>query len=80
MLVVAGPRIDLGSLGDVPAGVTAPHLQLSVQYLRAALPGHEIVCRGRCLTKGRRVFAAEGEAWQGERLVARAATTHLVSD
>ena len=64
---------------NIDVGVTAPHLQLNVQYLRAAVPGDEIECRARCVTTGRRVFAAEAHATQAGRLVAQATTTHLVN-
>lgn len=63
---------------NLDPGVAAPHLQLSVQYLRAALPGVAVECRARCITNGRRVVAAEAEATQSGRLVAKASSTHLV--
>ena len=62
----------------VPAGVPAPHVQLSVQYVRAALPGSTLVCRGRCITAGRRIASAEAEITQGDRVIARAVTSHAV--
>lgn len=64
---------------NVDPGVVVPHLQLNVQYLRAVLPGEQVVCRARCVTTGRRVFTAEAEVTQAGRLVARATTTNLVS-
>ncbi len=62
----------------VAAGVAAPHVQISVQFVRAALGGETLVCRGRCLTSGRRVASAEAEITQGDRLIARAVTSHAV--
>jgi acyl-CoA thioesterase len=62
----------------VPPGVAAPHIQLTVQYVRAAVAGTTLVCRGRCVTAGRRVAAAEAEITQGDRLIARAVTSHAV--
>lgn len=62
----------------VPAGVAAPHVQISVQYVRAALAGTTLVCRGRCISVGRRVCSAEAEVTQGDRLVARVVTSHAV--
>lgn len=64
---------------NVEGGVVVPHLNLTVQYLRAALPGQELECRAHCVTTGRRVFAAAGEIFQSGRLIAKATTTHLVS-
>jgi uncharacterized protein (TIGR00369 family) len=62
----------------VPAGVAAPHVQISVQFVRAALPGATLVCRGRCVSAGRRIASAEAEIVQGERVIARAVTSHAV--
>lgn len=62
----------------VPTGATAPHVQLSVQYLRAAVPGSPLVCRARCLTVGQRIGSTEAEITQDGRLVARGAGTHAV--
>lgn len=63
----------------LPPGTAAPHLHLSVQYLRPAFAGQPLRCRGRCVKTGRRVFAAEAEITQGDRVVATATTTHLVA-
>ena len=63
---------------QVPAGVAAPHVQISVQFVRAALIGTTLVCRGRCVSAGRRIASAEAEIVQGERLIARAVTSHAV--
>lgn len=50
----------------------------SVQFVRAALPGTTLVCRGRCVTAGRRIASAEAEITQGDRIIARAVTSHAV--
>ena len=62
----------------LPAGSAAPHVQLSVQYVRAALPGSTLVCRGRVVAAGRRISSAEAEITQGGRVIARAITSHAV--
>ena len=63
---------------QVEPGVAAPHVQLSVQYVRAALPGRVLVCRGTALAVGRRVASAEAEITQDGRVVARAVASHAV--
>ena len=63
---------------QLPAGVAAPHVQISVQFVRAALPGATLVCRGRCVSAGRRIASAEAEITQGDRTIARAVTSHAV--
>jgi acyl-CoA thioesterase len=62
----------------LPAGVAAPHVQLSVQYVRAALPGIPLVCRGRVVQAGRRISSAEAEITQDGKVIARAITSHAV--
>jgi len=62
----------------IPPGVPAPHVQLTVQYVRAAVAGTTLVCRGRCVNAGRRIASAEAEITQGGKVVARAVTTHAV--
>src|SRR6201995_1735043 len=62
----------------VPAGTAAPHVQLSVQYLRAAVPGSVLVCRGRVLGVGRRIGSTEAEITQNGAVVARALGSHAV--
>lgn len=62
----------------LPVGVAAPHVQLSVQYVRAAVPGVTLVCRGTCATAGRRICSAEAEITQDGRVIARAITSHAV--
>jgi acyl-coenzyme A thioesterase PaaI-like protein len=53
-------------------------VQLSVQFVRAAVLGTTLVCRGRCLTAGRRIASAEAEITQGDRVIARAVTSHAI--
>ncbi|HEX4189417.1 MAG TPA: PaaI family thioesterase [Marmoricola sp.] len=59
-------------------GTAAPHVQLSVQYVRAALPGAVLVCRGRVVGGGRRIASAEAEITQGGKVIARAITSHAL--
>jgi uncharacterized protein (TIGR00369 family) len=61
-----------------PADAAAPHVHLSVQYVRAATPGTTLVCRGRCVAVGRRVGSTEAEITQDGIVVARAVGTHAV--
>ena len=65
-----------GALPDV----AAPHTTLSVQYIRAAVLGSDLVCRARCIRAGRRVAAAEAEITQDGQVVARAMTSHARLD
>lgn len=65
---------------NAEAGAAVPHLNLNVQYLRAALPGEVLESRGHCVTTGKRVFTATAEVFQSGRLIAKATTTHLVRD
>ncbi len=62
----------------LPADTAAPHVQISVQFVRAAVSGTTLVCRGRCISAGRRVASAEAEVTQGDRVIARAVTSHAV--
>ncbi len=62
----------------VPVGVAAPHVQISVQFVRAAVAGSTLVCRGTCTSAGRRICSAEAVITQGERVIARAVTSHAV--
>jgi acyl-CoA thioesterase len=64
--------------GILPAGVAAPHVSLTVQFVRAGLAGTTLVCRGRCIKAGRRIGAAEAEITQGDRVIARAVSSHAV--
>jgi acyl-CoA thioesterase len=61
-------------------GTVAPHVQLSVQFVRAGVPGRPLTCRGRCLHAGRRTASAEAEIEQDGRVLARAVTSHAVVD
>jgi uncharacterized protein (TIGR00369 family) len=61
-----------------PDGVAAPHIQISVQFVRAALPGTPLICRGKSVSTGRRIASAEAEITQGDRVIARAVTSHAV--
>ena len=58
----------------------APHLHISVQFLRAGIPGVPLRCEGHCVKAGRRVAAAEAEIVQEGRVIARAVTSHAVID
>lgn len=62
----------------VPEGTAAPHVHLSIQYLRAAVPGETLVCRARCITVGGRIGSTEAELTQRGVVVARAVGTHAV--
>jgi uncharacterized protein (TIGR00369 family) len=62
----------------VPEDAAAPHVHLSVQYVRAAVPGTTLVCRGRCVMVGGRIGSTEAEITQGGVVVARAVGTHAV--
>lgn len=63
---------------QLPDGVAAPHVSLSVQYIRSAVPGTTLVCRGRATAVGRRIASADAEITQGGLLVARAVASHAV--
>ncbi len=62
----------------VPTESKAPHVHLSIQYVRAALPGTTLVCRARCVSVGGRIGSTEAEITQDHRVVARAVGTHAV--
>jgi uncharacterized protein (TIGR00369 family) len=62
----------------VPEDTAAPHVHLSIQYVRAAVPGTTLVCRGRCVTVGGRIGSTEAEITQDGVVVARAVGTHAV--
>jgi len=62
----------------VPEAVSAPHVHLSIQYVRAAVPATTLVCRGRCIGVGGRIGSTEAELTQGGVVVARAVGTHAV--
>ena len=62
----------------LPPGRPAPHTHLSVQYLRAGLPGKPLRCVGRCVRAGRNVAAGEAEVLQDGKVIARAVTSHYI--
>jgi acyl-CoA thioesterase len=62
----------------VPEGTAAPHVHLSIQYVRAAVPGEALTCRARCVSVGGRIGSTEAELTQRGALVARAVGTHAV--
>ena len=64
----------------LPGPQAAPHIHLSVQFVRAAVPGVLLRCTGRCVRAGRRVAAAEAEITQDGKVIARAVTSHAVID
>ena len=64
----------------LPPGVPAPHTTLSVQYVRAAVQGVPLVCRGRCIRAGRLIATAEAEITQQGEIIARAMTSHARLD
>ena len=62
----------------LPEGTAAPHVHLSIQYVRAALPGATLTCRARCVSVGGRIGSTEAELTQQGAVVARAVGTHAV--
>ncbi len=62
----------------LPEGTAAPHVHLSIQYVRAAMPGETLICRARCLSVGGRIGSTEAELTQRGAVVARAVGTHAV--
>ncbi len=62
----------------LPAGTSAPHVHLSVQYVRAAVPGSVLLCHAHCLSVGGRIGSTEAEITQQGKVVARAVGTHAV--
>src|SRR5689334_16698262 len=62
----------------LPEGARAPHIQLTVQYLRMALVDVPLACSARAVSAGRRVAAAEAEITQNGKVVARGVTSHAV--
>ena len=63
---------------SLPDGVAAPHVHLSVQYVRAGVVGRPLQCTGRCVRAGRRVASAEAEVTQDGEVIARAVSSHAV--
>jgi len=62
----------------LPEGTAAPHFQLTVQYLTAAVPGATLTCVGRTTKSGRRAAATDAEIFQDGKMVARAIASHVV--
>jgi len=62
----------------LPEGAAAPHVHLSIQYVRAAVPGETLTCRARCIGVGARIGSTEAELTQRGAVVARAVGTHAV--
>lgn len=62
----------------LPPGRPAPHAHLSVQYVRAGVPGRRLLCTGRCVRAGRRAAAGEAEIVQDGKVLARAVSSHVV--
>ncbi len=62
----------------LPEGTAAPHVHLSIQYVRAAIPGVTLTCRARCVGVGGRIGSTEAELTQRGAVVARAVGTHAV--
>lgn len=62
----------------MPAGTTAPHFQLSVQYLTAGVAGVTLTCVGHATKSGRRTGATDAEIFQDGKVIARAIGSHVV--
>ena len=62
----------------LPEGTGAPHVHLSISYVRAAVPGQRLTCRARCTGVGGRIGSTEAELTQRGVVVARAIGTHAV--
>jgi uncharacterized protein (TIGR00369 family) len=62
----------------LPEDTAAPHFQLTVQYLNAAVPGITLRCVGRATKSGRRAAATDAEIFQNGKVVARAIASHVV--
>ena len=62
----------------LPAGTAAPHVHLSIQFVRGATAGSTLVGRGRAVSAGSRSAASEAEIMQDGAVVARAVGTHAV--
>jgi len=63
---------------SLPPGTPAPHIQLTVQFLRAGLPGQPLEARATCTSSGRRICTSEAQVSQSGRVIARAVGTHAV--
>jgi acyl-coenzyme A thioesterase PaaI-like protein len=67
---------EVSAAQSVAAGVVP--VSVSLQLMSRAEPGR-LVGRGRLLKRGRRMAFAEGEVWQGDRLVAKANVTFALT-
>src|SRR5260221_234642 len=62
----------------LPEAMAAPHFELTIQYLNAAVPGIMLTCVGRTTKSGRRIAATEAEVFQNGKVIARAMRSHVV--
>jgi uncharacterized protein (TIGR00369 family) len=62
----------------LPEGTAAPHFQLTVQYLNAAVPGITLTCVGRTTKSGRRAASTDAEVCQDGKVIARAMASHVI--
>ena len=62
----------------LPEGTSAPHVHLSIQYVRAAVPGETLTCSARCVSVGGRIGSTEAELVQRGAGVTPAMGSHAV--
>jgi uncharacterized protein (TIGR00369 family) len=62
----------------LPDATAAPHFELTIQYLNAAVPGRMLTCVGRTTKSGRRIAATDAEVFQDGKVIARAMGSHVV--
>ena len=62
----------------LPPGTTAPHFQLTVQYLNPGVAGITLTCVGRTTKSGRRTGATDAEIVQDGKVIARGVGSHVV--
>lgn len=62
----------------LPAGTSAPHVQLSIQYVRAGVLGTPLVCRATAVGVGRHIGSTEAVITQSGKVIARGSGTHAV--
>ena len=63
----------------LPEATAAPHFQLAIQYLHAALPGSMLTCVGHTTKPGRQVGATDAEVFQHGKVIARGIGRHVIS-
>lgn len=78
----------LSALADFATGVAAlsandmtamaPHASLTMQNIALARPGEILRCEATCTRTGRRAATAEATITAGDRLIAKALSTHTV--